>query len=78
MNAWDDWFASIGDKIVDRGGPCSAGSEITPTGTKDLPLDNEAITGYMIIAADNMDEAEKVVCDCPIITNIRVYNAMSM
>ena len=78
MNAWNDWFASIGEKIADKGGPCGAGREITPTGTKDLPLDKEAMTGYMIIAAGNMNEAEKIAQGCPIITSIRVYEAMSM
>jgi hypothetical protein len=77
MDAWNNWFVSIGDKMVDRGGPCAAGREITRTGTKDMPLDKEALTGYLIINADNMDEAEKIAKDCPMITSIRVYEVMS-
>ena len=72
MNAWNNWFASFEDKMVDRGGPCGAGREITNTGTKEFPLDKEALTGYCII------QAEKIAKDCPIITSIRVYEAMSM
>ena len=78
MNAWNNWFASFEDKMVDRGGPCGAGREITNTGTKELPLNKEALTGYCIIQAENIDEAEKIAKDCPIITSIRVYEAMSM
>ncbi len=78
MDAWSNWFASIGDKMVDNGNPFGSGREITRTGTKELSLDTEALTGYLIINADNIDEAEKIAKECPIITSIRVYEAMSM
>jgi hypothetical protein len=38
----------------------------------------DAITGYTIINAEDMDEAERIAQGCPIITSIRVYEAMSM
>ena len=78
MDAWNNWFASIGDHLVDSGNPFGPGREITFTGTKELPHDTGAITGYTIINADNIDEAEKIAKGCPIITSIRVYEAMSM
>ena len=34
MTAWEEWFKSIADKVVDGGNPLGAGREITPTGTK--------------------------------------------
>ncbi len=52
--------------------------KIAHTGTKELPHDMEAITGYMIINAEDMEEAEKIAKTCPRITSIRVYEAMSM
>ena len=78
MDAWSNWFATIGDKIIDNGNPFGAGREITAAGTKELSLDKGAITGYTIINASNMDEAVKIAQGCPIITSIRVYEAMSM
>jgi hypothetical protein len=78
MDAWSKWFASIGDKMVDSGSPFRAGREITHTGTKELSLNKGVITGYSIINAENIDEAEKIAKECPIITSIRVYEAMSM
>ena len=78
MDAWMKWFASIGDKMVDSGNPFGPGREISKTGTKDLPHDKQATVGYCIIHAENMDEAEKIAKGCPIITSIRVYEAMSM
>jgi hypothetical protein len=76
--AWGKWFASVGDKMVDSGSPFGPGREISHTGTKELPLGKESLTGYSIINADNMGEAEKIAKGCPIITAIRIYEAMSM
>jgi hypothetical protein len=78
MDAWSNWFASIGDRLVKNVGPFVAGREITHTGTKKLSLDTEAITGFTIIRADSIDDAERVAKGCPFITGIRVYEAKSM
>lgn len=78
QEAWGKWFASIGDKMVDGGSPLGHGREISRAGTKELPLGKESLTGYCIISADNIDEAEKIAKGCPIITSIRVYEAGSM
>ena len=78
MEAWGKWFTSIGDKIVDPGNPLGSGREISRTGTKELPMGMESLTGYLIINADNLDEAETIAQGCPIVTSVRVYEAMSM
>lgn len=78
IDAWGKWFESIGDKIVDSGNPLGAAREITRDGSKELPLGVDSITGYLIINAENIDEAEEIAKTCPIITGIRVYEAMSM
>jgi len=76
--AWGKWFASIADSLVDGGNPFGAGLEITADGRKELPVDKEAITGYSIIRAENMAEAEKIAQTHPYITGIRIYEAMAM
>ena len=78
MEAWGKWFASIGDKMVDPGSPLGPGREISRSGTKELPLGMESLTGYLVINADSIDEAEKIAQSCPFITSVRVYEAMSM
>ena len=78
MDAWGKWFASIGDKIVDPGSPLGSGREISRSGTKELPMGMESLTGYTVINADSIDEAEKIAKSCPMITSVRVYEAMSM
>lgn len=78
MDAWNTWFASYGGKFVDPGNRFGLGREISKNGTRELPLDSEAITGYSIIEAESMEEAEMIAKACPGITGIRVYEAMSM
>ena len=77
MDAWMKWFESIKDHIADGGSPFGPGRELTRTGTKDLPRDKGAITGYLIINVKDIEEAERLVKECPIITSVRIYEAMS-
>jgi YCII-related domain len=72
MQAWGAWFASIKDQTVDAGGLMN-GREISKDGTKELGFDLEAITGFNIVEAESIEEAEKMAQSCPFITSIRVY-----
>lgn len=78
MGAWSKWFESIGERIVDPGSSLGNGREITPSGTKELPMGLDSLTGYTVINAENIEEAEKIAKGCPMITSVRVYEAMSM
>lgn len=78
MEEWSKWFASLGDKMVDPGSPLGSGREISPSGTKELPLGKDSLTGYTVINAKSLDEAEKIAKSCPMITSVRVYEAKSM
>ncbi len=78
QQAWGKWFASIEDRIVDSGNVFSAAKEVTKNGVNELPRGLDAITGYTVINAENIDEAVKVAQTSPIITAMRVYEAASM
>jgi hypothetical protein len=78
INAWMKWFESIKAHTIDSGNPFKPGKEVTKTGIKDLPLDKNALAGYTIIQAENIDEAVKLAQSCPMITSMRVYEAASM
>jgi hypothetical protein len=78
MEAWGSWFASIGDNIVDHGGPAGGGRKITSEGTTDLAFDLKAFTGYVMIKAADLDEATAIAEACPIITSIQVCETRSM
>ena len=77
MQAWGAWFASFADKQVEQGG-FAGGKEISSDGSKDLPWGMDSITGYNIIEAESLDEAEKIARECPFIKSIRVYELRSM
>jgi hypothetical protein len=78
MDAWNNWFASLGDKLVENCGPFGPGREITHTETRELPTGVEALTGYSIIRTDDMEHAVSIAKGCPIITSIQVYEVRSM
>jgi hypothetical protein len=78
MTAWRQWFASIGDKVVDPGNPLGPGQEVTSDGVTALPFDMQAITGYTIINAEDMDAAVQIAKGCPVVASMRVYEAMPM
>jgi len=78
ITAWREWFASVGDRIVDSGNPFSAGREVTKTDVRDLPREAESLTGYCIVNAEDMDEAQRLLHGCPIIHSVRIYEAASM
>lgn len=75
MAAWNTWFESVADKTVEHGG-FRAAREISHDGIKDLPMGLESITGYSIINAESLDEAEDIARGNPFIASIRVYEVM--
>jgi hypothetical protein len=75
MGEWNQWFDSIADKQVDRGG-FRGGREISSSGIKDLPFAKDSITGYTVIQAEDLDEAVKLAQECPIVASTRVYEVM--
>ena len=62
----------IADRQIDQGG-FTAGREIRSNGAFDLGWDRDCITGYNIIEAEDMDEAEKLALGNPFISSIRIY-----
>lgn len=73
MDAWMGWFSSIGDSVVDQGSPFVAGREVTADGSTDLPFNATSATGYMIVTAEDMGAAEKLLDGCPLNTSMRIY-----
>ena len=75
MAAWGKWFESIKDNIVDKGHMMN-GHEISKEGTKELPMDLDAVTGFMVVKAESLEGAMKMAETNPYITSIRVYEMM--
>ena len=76
MESWMQWFKSIEDKIVDQIG-LGNGKEVTKNAITELPMDKDAITGYLVINAEKIDEAIKIAQSCPMITSTKVYEVRS-
>ena len=72
MDAWNSWFESISDHLVENVG-FGNGREISKSGTRDLPWNMESITGYSVIEAESLDAAEKLAQTNPFISSIRIY-----
>ena len=73
MAAWGKWFESVADKTADHGGFHGGAREISHGGTRDLPMAPDSITGYSIINAPSLEDAEKIAAGNPFIASIRIY-----
>lgn len=78
MQGVRQWFDTYGDRVVDSGNPISGGRELTHNGTSQLTHANGSASGYMIINAANLDEAEQIVKEFPIIDSLHVYETVPM
>lgn len=76
--AWMDWFASVGDAMVDSGNPMSAGVEVTQGDVKAIPTGLDSFTGYSIINAESMDDAVALAKTNPMISSVVVYDLAPM
>ena len=77
MGAWGKWFESIKENVVDIGGNFSGGRRSSSEGIKALPLGLDSITGFTIVSAESLDDAERMAQSCPYVSSIRVYEMMS-
>ena len=76
MGQWKAWFESIAERSVENGGFHGAARKISKSGSEDLPMGPDSITGYSIINAESIEEAEKLAAANPFIKSIRVYEVM--
>ncbi|MBI2763249.1 MAG: hypothetical protein HYX54_05800 [Chloroflexi bacterium] len=78
--AWTDWFATIGDALVDGGNPASKTRRIGADGS--VSDDAAGPSGYSIIRADSLDAAVEIAKGCPVrsggasIQVVETFNAM--
>lgn len=65
MQAWTDWFGTLGEALVDGGNPISQTKAISPDGS--VMDATSAPTGYTIIKADDLDRAVALSKGCPVL-----------
>ena len=65
MKAWTDWFAVLGDALVDGGNPASRTKTIAANGS--VSDDASGPSGYSILKAGSIDEAVELAKGCPVL-----------
>ena len=65
MQAWTDWFGTLGAAVVDGGNPASATRTISADGS--VRDDAAGPSGYSIIAAESLDAAVELAKGCPVL-----------
>ena len=64
--AWNDWFGTLGDKVIDAGNPVSQVRTIAANGSVSDGGTNPS-SGYSVIKADNLDAAVALAKGCPVL-----------
>lgn len=68
-----------GPRLADPGSPSGRGVEVTRDGRTELTLQSPApLTGYRILNAGRLEEAESLARGMPVVDSVRVYEAHSM
>lgn len=78
MDAWMNWFQSIGKSVVDMGSPLVGGKEVKSKGAKDITPEMGLVSGYSIVNAVDMAGAIEIANGCPGKTGIRIYESIPM
>lgn len=80
MQAWTDWFAKLGEALVDGGNPASKTRRIAADGA--VSDDAAGPSGYSILKADSLDAAVELAKGCPVLAGgaliqvVETFNAM--
>ena len=79
MAAWEAWFGSLGESVVDAGNPFGQSSSIASDGSVNGGA-TSGLTGYSIVSADSLDDAVKKAKSCPILGggSVEVYETFDV
>lgn len=68
MAAWNDWYAAMGDAVVDGGAPVGQSMTVSQGG---ISSDGGAnpLSGYTVVQADTIDAACEMANGCPMIAD---------
>jgi YCII-related domain len=78
MAAWGNWFGSLGQAVVDAGNPFGPSTSIGANGSSGQAGD---LTGYSVLAADDLAAATELAKGCPVLANggsVEVYETIQV
>ncbi len=65
MQAWNAWFGTLGEAVVDGGNPIGQTRTIASDGAVSEGGGANPATGYSVITAESLDAAQAVAKGCP-------------
>lgn len=68
MAAWNDWYAAMGDAVVDGGAPVGQSMTVSQAGVTGDGGANP-LSGYTVVQADTIDAACEMANGCPMIAD---------
>lgn len=78
MAAWGSWFGTLGQAVVDAGNPFGASTSVSANGSSG---GQGSLTGYSVLAADDLAAATELAKGCPILANggsVEVYETIQV
>jgi len=76
MGAWRKWFEAVADRTVENVG-LRSGREISRDGVRELAMGLDSITGYTIVNAESLEDAQALAQSNPFVSSIRIYEMAS-
>ena len=79
MQAWGEWFATLGDSVADMGNPFGSSATVSSGGVTDGAA--SAAGGYSIVSANSLSDATALAKGCPTLATggtVEVYEAIAM
>jgi hypothetical protein len=80
MAAWGKWFQDLGEAVVDGGNPVGPSKSISADGSVSEGA-SSGLTGYSVIAAENLDAATELAKGCPVFAvsgSVEVHEAFEV
>jgi hypothetical protein len=79
MAAWEAWFGSLGEAVVDAGNPFAQSSSIASDGSVNGGA-TSGLTGYSIVSASSLEDAVQKAKNCPILGegSVEVYETLEV
>ena len=81
LGEWQNWFAQLGERVVDAGGPVGLSATVHGDGNITAEGGANPVSGYSFIDADDDEQAAELARGCPILRengSVEVAPVMAM
>jgi hypothetical protein len=81
MDAWGEWFGSMGSAVIDGGNPVGKSSTVKSDGSLVSGGGANPVSGYSLIEASSLEDAHKKAKGCPLLKRggtIEIAQAIDM